>query len=183
LTLELLGGQRAKAELAGEHHTLRLRHSEILTLLCVRPDGLTSEELSEGVYGHRGSSASIRVEVSRLRRLFEDCIEPEHYRLRCPVDSDFARVSGLLHRGAVRDAALHYRGPLLPASRAPGVVHEREALERWLRQSVMSAGDTEALWAWLHTPSGIEDLAAWQRLLANVPFHDPRRSLAAARVG
>ena len=75
-----------------------------------------------------------------------------------------------------------YPGPLLPRSRAPGVVHEREALERWMRQSVMSAGDQDALWAWLQTTSGTTDLAAWQRLLANLPFADPRRSLAASRI-
>ena len=63
------------------------------------------------------------------------------------------------------------------------MVGEREALEGWLRQSVMSAGDREALWAWLQTPSGSRDLAAWQRLLADLPFQDPRRSLAASRVG
>ena len=33
------------------------------------------------------------------------------------------------------------------------------------------------------TPSGATDLAAWQRLLANLPFQDPRRSLAASRIG
>ena len=60
---------------------------------------------------------------------------------------------------------------------------EREQLERWMRQSVMSAGDQEALWAWLQTPSGGSDVAAWQRLLANLPFADPRRSLAASRLG
>ncbi len=63
------------------------------------------------------------------------------------------------------------------------MVHEREALERWMRQSVMSAGDQEALWAWLQTISGTTDLAAWQRMLANLAFADPRRSLAASRIG
>ena len=77
---------------------------------------------------------------------------------------------------------MRYTGPLLPRSDAPGVVREREALEHWLRQSVMSAGDQEALWAWLQTVGGSEDLPAWQRLLANLPFQDPRRSLAASRV-
>ena len=52
-----------------------------------------------------------------------------------------------------------------------------------MRQSVMSFGDQEALWAWLSTSGGEHDLPAWQRLLANVAFHDPRRSLAASRVG
>ena len=83
----------------------------------------------------------------------------------------------------MREAALRYPGPLLPESTAPGVVRERDALERWLRQSVMSAGDQDALWAWLQTAGGSDDLPAWQRLLSNLPFQDPRRSLAASRIG
>jgi hypothetical protein len=183
LSLSLLGRDRAEAELSGKRLRLRLRHSEIVTLLCANPDGLTSEELSAGVYGQHASAGSIRVEISRLRKLLGDCIESEQYRFRCAVSSDVASVCNLLHRGEVREAAAHYPGPLLPRSDAPGVVREREALERWMRQSVMSAGDQEALWAWLQTATGSEDLAAWQRLLANLPFQDPRRSLAAARVG
>jgi hypothetical protein len=183
LSVSLLGRDRADAELPGGRQQLRLRHSEILTLLCSHPDGLTSEELSEGVYGTPARAAAIRVEISRLRKLLGDCIETEHYRLRGAVSSDVAHVCGLLHRGDVREAAARYAGPLLPASSAPGVVREREALEGWMRQSVMSAGDQEALWAWLQTTSGASDLAAWQRLLSNLAFQDPRRSLAASRVG
>jgi hypothetical protein len=61
-------------------------------------------------------------------------------------------------------------------------MRRREALERWLRQSVMSAGDQDALWVWLQTASGARDGPAWRRLLSNLAFNDPRRSLAAARV-
>jgi len=182
LSVALLGRDRADAELTGGRQQLRLRHSEILTLLCANPDGLTSEELSEGVYGTPARAAAIRVEISRLRKLLGDCIETEHYRLRGGVTSDVAQVCGLLHRGQVREAAARYAGPLLPGSTAPGVVREREALEGWMRQSVMSAGDQEALWAWLQTAGGAGDVAAWQRLLSNLPFQDPRRSLAASRL-
>jgi cytochrome c-type biogenesis protein CcmH/NrfG len=35
----------------------------------------------------------------------------------------------------------------------------------------------------LQTAGGAGDLAAWQRLLSNLPFQDPRRSLAASRLG
>jgi hypothetical protein len=181
-SVALLGRERADVELTGGRQQLRLRHSEILTLLCAHPDGLTSEELSEGVYGTPARAAAIRVEISRLRKLLGDCIETEHYRLRGGVSSDVAQVCGLLHRGEVREAAARYPGPLLPGSTAPGVVREREALESWMRQSVMSVGDQEALWAWLQTTSGAGDLAAWQRLLPNLPFQDPRRSLAASRL-
>jgi len=183
LSLHLLGRELAEAEFSGKRLHLRLRHSEIMTLLCAHPDGLTSEELSVGVYGHHGGAASIRVEISRLRKLLGDCIEPEHYRLKYTVASDVSQVCGLLHRGDVHEAAMRYAGPLLPRSDAPGVVSERQALEHWMRQSVMSAGDEDALWAWLQTEGGREDLPAWQRLLANLPFQDPRRSLAASRVG
>ncbi len=159
-----------------------MRHAEILTLLCSKPDGLTSEELSLGVYGTSTRAGSIRVEISRLRKLLGDCIETEHYRLRGAVSSDVAEVIGLLHRGHVHEAVARYPGPLLPRSAAPGVVRERDALEGWMRQSVMGSGDRDARWAWLATPSGDADLPAWQRLLANLPFQDPRRSLAASRI-
>jgi hypothetical protein len=183
LTLGLLGRDCAEVELSGRRLAMRLRHSEILTLLCGHPDGLSSEELSLGLYGDPGRLGGVRVEISRLRKLLGEWIETDRYRLRPGVSSDVSEVCGLLHRGDVRQAALRYLGPLLPRSEAPGVVHQRQALERWMRQSVMSFGDQEALWAWLSTSGGEHDLPAWQRLLANLPFHDPRRSLAASRVG
>ena len=92
------------------------------------------------------------------------------------------QVRSLLDRGAIPRAAQSYCGPLLPRSEAPGVVRERDALEGWLRQAVMSADDVEALWGWVLSPSGREDLAAWKRLLAHLAVRDPRRSLAAACV-
>ena len=183
LGLKLLGRDRAEAELSGRQLQLRLRHSEIITLLCSHPAGLTSEELSEELYGDPDRTGGIRVEISRLRKLLGECIQTDRYRLRSGVSSDFGVVCALLNRGDVREAASRYPGPLLPSSQAPGVVRQREALESWLRQSVMSCSDREALWEWLQTPSGARDLAAWQRLLANLPFQDPRRSLAASRVG
>ncbi len=188
LGLTLLARERGEAEIhaggasAGERIQLRMRHAEILTLLCACSDGLTSEELSAGVYGDPTRAGSIRVEISRLRKLVGDCIETERYRLRGGVSSDVAQVYGLLHRGQVREAAARYPGPLLPRSTAPGVVREREALEGWMRQSVMSSGDTEALWAFVQTTSGSFDLPAWQRLLSNLRFQDPRRALAASRL-
>ena len=39
-----------------------------------------------------------------------------------------------------------------------------------------------ALWAWVQSASGREDLGAWKRLLARLHFLDPRRSLAVAEV-
>ena len=45
----------------------------------------------------------------------------------------------------------------------------------------MSADDGEALWAWVQCPSGRDDLPAWKRLLTQLDFRDPRRTLVAER--
>ena len=81
LHLKLLG-DRGEAELDGAPVALRGRHAEILTLLSANPDGLSTEELSHGVYGCSDRAGAIRVEISRLRKLLGDCIDTEHYRLR-----------------------------------------------------------------------------------------------------
>jgi hypothetical protein len=182
LRLRLLGRDRAQVEIDERPVALGRRHAEILALLCERPDGMTSEGLAAELYGDKGHPSSVRVEMHRLRKLLGGCIETEPYRLAIDVESDVARVRGLLDRGAVREAAEHYAAPLLPRSDAPGVVRARDELETWLRQAVMTSDDSDALWAWLQTTSGRDDLAAWKRLLAHLDFRDPRRSLAATQV-
>jgi hypothetical protein len=182
LKLNLLGRDRAAAELGGRPLQLSRRHSEVLALLSLRPAGMTSEELAADLYGDPGTASTARVEVHRLRKLLGKRIETDPYRLSPDVESDVARVQGLLDRGEVREAAERYEGPLLPHSEAPGVVRERDALDSWLRQAVMTADDDDALWAWVQSPSGRDDLAAWKRVLTHLGFRDPRRSLAAARI-
>jgi hypothetical protein len=182
LKLSLLGHDRADAELGGRPIQLSRRHSEVLALLSLRPGGMTSEELAADLYGDPGTSSTTRVEVHRLRKLLGKWLETDPYRLSGDVESDVARVKGLLDRGAVREAVGSYQGALLPHSEAPGVVRERDSLEAWLRQAVMTADEPDTLWAWVQSASGRDDLGAWKRLLAQLHFHDPRRSLAAAEV-
>ncbi|HEY6775583.1 MAG TPA: GAF domain-containing protein [Thermoleophilaceae bacterium] len=182
LKLSLLGRDRADAELGGRPIQLSRRHSEVLALLSMRPGGMTGEELTADLYGDLGTSSTTRVEVHRLRKLVAEWIDTDPYRLSRDVESDVARVKGLLDRGAVREAVELYHGPLLPHSEAPGVVRERDTLEAWLRQAVMTADEDDTLWAWVQSASGRDDLRAWKRLLARLHFLDPRRSLAAAEV-
>jgi hypothetical protein len=80
------------------------------------------------------------------------------------------------------EAAAHYPGPILPRSTAPGIVELRDELEGWTRRAVVGSNDVDALWAWLNTTSGEDDMHAWKRFLANVPHEDGRRGLAAARL-
>jgi hypothetical protein len=183
LKLRLLGHTRPTLELDGRTTGLRRRLAEILAVLCAAPHGLTADALCAELHGDGGSVSSVRVEVSRLRKLIGPWVGTDVYRLTCDVESDVRRVEGLLAAGQVRAAAEAYAGPLLPASEAPGVVRAREHLDAWLRQAVMTAEDPDALWSWVHSDGGEEDLGAWKRLLAQLEFRDPRRPLAAARVG
>ena len=181
LELHVLGGKAPEVRLDGRAVPLRRRHTELLTLLTLHRGPVAADVLCEELYGDEGHPASIRVEMSRLRKLLHGAIDPHAYGLVCDVDSDLRHVRALLGHNAVGDAAAAYPGPLLPASCAPGIERARDELEGWLRQAVLTSGDADALWAWVRTRSGEEDLVAWQRLLASVDYADPRRSLAAAR--
>jgi hypothetical protein len=181
--LAVLGRDRALLEIDDHRIGLRRRLAEILVLLALHPEGLGAEALCAGLHGDGGNPSSVRVEVSRLRKLIGPWIDTERYRLTCDLVTDVQRVEHLLTAGEAREAAEAYPGPLLPGSEAPGIVAARERLEAWLRQAVMTASDPEAVWAWVETDSGRDDLGAWKRLLGSLEFRDPRRSLAAARVG
>jgi hypothetical protein len=182
LMLTLLRRDKASVELDGRPLPLSRTAIEILTLLAARPEGMSSEELAADLYGDDGRPSAVRVQIFRLRKLLGPWIDTTPYRLTIDVDSDVAHVERLLDSGAVREAAQGYDGPLLARSDAPGVVRERDALETWLRQAVMTSDDADALWAWAQSASGSDDLAAWKRLLANLDYSDPRRSLAASRL-
>ncbi|HMJ34101.1 MAG TPA: hypothetical protein VK501_09295 [Baekduia sp.] len=183
LKLTLLRRDQPHVELDGRPLQLSRCHTEILALLSDRPAGMTTEHLAAELYGDDGRPSAVWAHIFRMRKLLGPWIDAAPYRLSLDVESDVARVRGLLERGAVREAAEQYEDRLLPLSEAPGVVRERDALEAWLRQAVMTADDAEALWAWVRSASGHDDLAAWKRLLANLDYSDPRRSLAASRVG
>lgn len=134
------------------------------------------------LYGDEGKPVTARAEVSRLRRILGPAIQTEPYRLEATLRSDIETVRQLLSDGEVGKAAALYRGPALPRSEAPGVVDLRNELDGWTRRAVMAGDDVEALWTWLNTPSGKDDMQAWKRFLSSVPHEDGRRGLAAARL-
>jgi hypothetical protein len=182
LELRLLGDDAPEVRCDGTLLHLRPRHVELLTLLMLHPVRTSADVLCAELYGDDGHPASIRVEMSRLRKLLPGAIEPDGYRLTCDVDADVRHVRALLGRNAVRDAAEAYPGPLLPESTAPGIERAREELDSWLRQAVITSEDPDALWAWVRSPSGEHDLVAWRRLLAALEYTDPRRSLSVVRI-
>jgi hypothetical protein len=182
LALAALGHDRARATIGGWRPQLSIRHSEILVLLAASPQGLTADQLAIALYGDAGKPVTARAEIFRLRKILGAGIGTEPYRLDMPVQADFIEVQDLLRAGHVSDALRRYGGPLLPRSEAPGVVELRQELDGWMRRSALTSDDPEALWGWLSSASGREDLQAWKRFLANVSPQDGRRGLAAARL-
>jgi hypothetical protein len=183
LRLTTLGRDRALVLLSGREVRFSQRHSEILVLLTFHRLGMTAEQLALALYGDAGRPQTVRTEMFRLRKLLGPGIATEPYRLTLRVEADFLTVEQHLRAGRPRDAAQHYSAPLLLRSEAPGIVDVREELDGWVRRAVMSCNDREALWAWLQSSSGRDDLFGWKRFLSDLGFDDPRRALAASRLG
>jgi hypothetical protein len=88
LTVEALGGRQVAVVIAGERIELSPRHSEIVALLAVHPEGLTGRELARGLYGPGGKLVTVRAEVSRLRAQLGPVLARNPYRLDADVSAD-----------------------------------------------------------------------------------------------
>ena len=129
LRFEALGRRRAWVSLNGERTELTPRHSEIVLLLILHPDGLSSRELGRQLYGPDCNPITVRAEISRLRRLLGPLLGRTPYRLNADISADFAEVDGLLKSGDVRAAVDRYAGSLLPDSQVPAIVTARQRIE------------------------------------------------------
>jgi len=109
------------------------RHGEIVTLLALNPDGLSSAELAEMLYGDRTREVTVRAEMHRLREVLGSGLATRPYRLE-HVDSDVGAVLADLQDGQAHRARARVRGPLLPGSAAPAIVAARAALDAALAQ-------------------------------------------------
>jgi hypothetical protein len=178
--LQLLG-QDASVQLGTGRRERALRSLELLAVLAMHPEGMTTEQLALALYGERGKAVTIRAQVHRVRTyLGARSVETHPYRLNVRVEADWLEVSRLVAAGRPREALRAYRGPLLPASDAPEIVEARSLLEESLRRSILTTVDPDLLSAWLAHPSGKEDLPAARALVAVLPCGDPRRAAATA---
>jgi len=147
LTLAFLGATRPTALLDGQPVRLSPRHAELLALLALHPEGRTADELAAALHGDAGKSVTVRAEVHRLRAAVGlGVLKTQPYRLAAAVDADFLNVRTALTEGRVRDAALLYRGELLPRSDAPEVREERDLLAAAVHAAVRRSADSEAMW-------------------------------------
>lgn len=177
--LELLGRPRAvlqRANGARQPQRLSLRHSELLALLALHPEGQTGEQLALSLYEHDSAMVSLRAELSRLRPVLEPVrLASRPYRLPDEVPTDVATVRRLVEQGRLRRAVEVYRGRLLPASSAPGIVALREALHEDLRSALLTGHDPEALLAFASAEHGLLDWHAWRATLDALRPESPRR--------
>lgn len=179
--LAALGRNEAMLQTAGRNIRLNRRHSEIVFLLAASPPGLTGEQLSLALYDDLASQTTLRVELTRLRRVVGGLLQSRPYRLTSPVSADYLDVRAALQRGDVASAVARYTGPLLPRSEAPAVREQRQWLDTLVRSAVIASADPAVLQSWTER-FGFEDLEPWERLAAVLPAGSGRRAAVLARV-
>jgi hypothetical protein len=141
------------------------RHADILVLLSRHPEGLSADHLAMLLDDHDLDAVTIRVEMSRLRRVIgAEYVASRPYRLLAPVDSDVGEVFDALQRGDVDCAMTRYAGALLPQSVSPAIARLRTELTTSLRAAVLSTGRLALLQRWLDLPEGRDDRDGWQAL-------------------
>jgi hypothetical protein len=107
LRLAARGPTRVVVSLADRQIELSPRHSEIVVLLALHPEGLGAAELADAVYGAAGRPVTLRAELSRLRRALGTVLVNDPYRLEADVAGDL--------------------NELLPGANAPGLADLRVA--------------------------------------------------------
>jgi hypothetical protein len=178
--VEALGRDRAVVSGAGLAGAIELsrRHSELLVLLALRPEGMSAEEVAIATHGDFGKPVTARAELSRLRRVLGARLLAEPYRLAAPPRADFLAAGALAGAGRLAAALAAYPAPLLPRSEVPLIVEAREALDHRIRSRLLRAADPSLLHRWIQHPAGRDDLEACRRLLTLLAPDDDRRPAA-----
>jgi hypothetical protein len=137
LSLTLLGA--AEARLDGARLLLNRRQSEILAVLALHPQGLSTEQLHAAVYGDQSVTFStLKAEVSHLRGALSGRLASRPYRLTLPVRTDVDRVLGLLRTGQVVAAVEAYGGDLMPGTNSPALIELGEYVAVAVREALLA---------------------------------------------
>jgi len=183
LRINALGRPDCLVDDGNRTYQLSERHSDILTVLASNPDGVSGDQLAIDVYPDDVRASTMRAEMTRLRALLgEQALRSRPYRLRVPVECDWLAVQAELAKGNIRGAMQRYRGPLLPASEAPGVIERRDQLHHQLRAALIASGDVNLMVTWTRSRWGAEDLQMWQHQARALPPSSPLRPLVVAEI-
>jgi hypothetical protein len=169
-TLLALGRDEAVLTIDGRRLRLGRRHSELLVLLLMHPEGRTGEQVGSDLYRDDQNPVTVRAELSRLRRtLGPEVLDSRPYRVRVELGADFLDVTRQLDRGRVADALAAYAGPLLPSSDAPGVARLRRLVDDRLRAAIVAGQEPNLLRTWVESKWGADDLEAWEAYVSLEP--------------
>ncbi|MRK00704.1 GAF domain-containing protein [Aeromicrobium sp. S22] len=181
--LEVLGVHGATLRHDTTTTRLSLRHSEIILLLADSQDGLTTAELAVALNDDDQAPVTVRAELSRLRGVLGPVgLLSRPYRVDGGIVTDVAQVRDDLAAGRLRRAVARYRGPVLPASTAPGVERLRDELHMRVRSCLLASDDADALLSFADTDHGRDDFEIWERVLSILPPTSPRGAQVAGHV-
>lgn len=181
--LTVLAGEPAWQAPGRARHVLSPRHAEILLLLHLNPDGLSTDRLADLLSDDDLGAVTVRAEISRLRREVGDVLASRPYRLIGDVTSDVTDVRDSIATGDLRTAVSTLgRGGLLADSLAPGISDAFDEVREDLRSAVFASRDVTALQAWASSPHGHDDFQAWTALHRSLPSGHPDAAIAAGRV-
>ena len=145
--LELYALGQTRVMFRGQALHLPLRYMEMLCLLALNPNGLTLEQFHAALYREdsRVSTATLKAEISHLRRALDGQIGSRPYRLLVSVWADFIDVWQALRQQRSADALGLYRGALLPQSDAPELEEWRHCIAVVMERAVGDCDDSEVL--------------------------------------
>ena len=163
------------------------RHAEILTLLAWHREGLSADRLASFLSDQVTAVETLRAEMVRVRKVLALLDSPititsRPYRLESPVELDAQRVLAFLERGAHRVALGAYRGAVLPASTAPGIVEIRVEVSRRLREALLADASVELLLTYARTEEATWDTEIWRACLELLPARSPKRAMVVAHL-
>lgn len=181
--LEVLGRQRAVLTHGGATSRLSARHSELLLLLALHPDGLSGERLLTLLHERDVSPVTLRAELTRLRRIVgPHMLLSRPYRLGQDLTTDAGDVLAAMDRGDIGTAVRMYRGPVLPSSDAPAIVELRGEVRARMRRAALAGSDADLLLAFASGDDGRDDVEVLRAALQHLPHSSPKRVGVAARI-
>lgn len=174
--LELAGLGRPDLQMEWNGRTERLspRHGDIVAVLADQPEGVTGERLALDIWDEDVQPSTVRAQMTRLRSLLgEDLLRSRPYRMEVEIRADWMEVTQALEGNQISTALRLYRGPLLPASEAPGVVQRRTAVERQLISALLTSRDIDLLASATRSRWASDNLELWERQMELLPPGSP----------
>ena len=181
--LEVMGKDCAEFQVGARRWKLSLRHSELMLLLAMHPQGLSADAIAVLLHDDDVPSVTVRAELARLRRIVgPQILLSRPYRLAEPVVVDALEARAALDRGEVDQVVSNYHGPPIPRSESPAVSDLREQMRWHVRRAAMASHDANVLLMYTRSAEGRDDVEALQALLARLNSHSPLRAGVSAQL-